>query len=39
LTKPLADPKEKKGFNETRTNVNLNKGEKHLIEDITSTET
>ena len=39
LTKPLADPTEKKGFTESRTNVNLNKGEKHLIEDITSTET
>ena len=39
MTKPLANPQDKKGFNESRTNVNLNKGETHLIEDITSTET
>lgn len=39
LTKPLADPKEKKGFTESRTSLNIVKDEKHLIEDVTSTET
>jgi hypothetical protein len=39
LTKSLADPKEKKGFTESRTSLNIVKDEKHLIEDVTSTET
>jgi hypothetical protein len=39
LAQPLAEPTEKKGFTESRTTVQLVKDEKHLIADITSTET